>query len=94
MTKYEKFDLLCNHISDMYRRKNADYGDAFGKSWEKYGITASLIRLGDKMNRIEQLTSTGKQQVNDESVRDTLLDLASYALMTVIELDERKILKT
>ena len=93
MEKYEKFDELAKYISDLYRRKNQDYGDAFGKSWDEYGIVASLIRMGDKMNRIKQLTASGKQNVSDESIRDTLLDLASYALMTVVELDERKILR-
>lgn len=93
MKKEEKFAILADEISDLYCRKNADYGDSFGLNFDKYGIVSALIRLSDKMNRIERLILGGKQEVNDESVRDTLKDLASYALMTIIELDERKLLK-
>ena len=93
MTKPARFKEICDSICELYQRKNADYGDAFGKSFDEYGIVAALIRMGDKMNRIKQLTSSGQQHVNDESVKDTLLDLASYSIMTVIELDERKLLK-
>ena len=93
MTKPERFKEICEGICDLYQRKNADYGDAFGKSFDEYGIVAALIRMGDKMNRIKQLTASGKQNVSDESIKDTLLDLGSYSIMTGIELEERKILR-
>ena len=46
------------------------------------------IRLGDKLNRFKALTKSGSQQVSDESVRDTLIDLANYAIMTILEMEE------
>ena len=49
------------------------------------------IRLGDKLARFNALTKEGGQQVSDESIRDTLIDLANYAIMTVMELDEQKV---
>lgn len=73
---------LADTITDLYRRKNADYGDSFARSLDKYGIVAALVRISDKVNRLESLIAPGrKAQVKDESVQDTLLDLASYAIM-------------
>lgn len=48
------------------------------------------IRLGDKFNRFKNLTRSGLRQVVDESIRDTLIDLANYAIMTVMEIDRAK----
>ena len=56
-------------------------------SFEKYGMIMSLIRLSDKMNRLESLVLHGGQQVNDESIIDTLNDMANYAVMTRMELE-------
>lgn len=78
---------LCLQLNDLYARKNADYGDSFHISYEQEGMAMPRIRLGDKYNRFCALTRGNKQQVNDESIRDTLIDLANYALMTVLEID-------
>ena len=79
---------VCKELNELYSRKNHDYGDSFHESFEKYGLTMSAIRLGDKFNRFEALINKG-QQVKDESIRDTLIDMANYAIMTVMELDGR-----
>lgn len=86
--KPDKFKHLCNEISDLYARKNADYGDSFGISIKKYGPIAGLTRISDKFNRLENLMLNKNQRVNDESIKDTLLDLASYALMLAMEMEE------
>lgn len=88
--KVLKHRALCQEANDLYARKNADYGDSFGKSYSEYGITVSCIRLEDKLNRLKSLVRSGDQKVRDESIRDTLIDLANYALMTIIELDGEK----
>ena len=73
-------------MTEIYEDKNSDYGDSFHKLYERYGLQSAVIRLYDKMYRIENLaTSTNK--VKNESVRDTLMDLANYAIMTIMELD-------
>lgn len=91
MTKVEKHKELCNYLNDLYARKNADYGDSFHLSYIEEGMAMPRIRLGDKLNRFKQLSKcASSQQVNDESIRDTLIDLANYALMTVLELDEEQ----
>lgn len=86
---YAKHKDLCRALSELYARKNADYGSSFAESFEKWGMVSPLIRIGDKYNRLVSLAKN-PQQVNDESVRDTLIDLANYALMTIIELDRQK----
>ena len=83
------FKELATSIAELYARKNADYGDSFSKSVEKYGIIAALTRMSDKWNRLENLILNKKEGlVGDEKIEDTLLDLASYCLMTVISLRE------
>lgn len=80
---------LADRITDLYCRKNADYGDAFARSLNKYGIVAALVRVNDKINRLCSLTAPGREaQVKDESILDTLLDLASYAIMAVMWMTE------
>ena len=86
-SKVDKHKQLTTHLSDTYRRKNKDYGDAFGKTHEKYGALSGLTRMSDKFYRIEELILSGEQLVDDESVLDTLMDLANYSLMLYMELN-------
>ena len=83
--KYTLHDAICTELNNIYVAKNHDYGDSFGKSYAEYGMTMACIRLEDKLNRLKSLTKFGSQQVIDESIEDTLLDLANYAIMTVVE---------
>lgn len=79
---------ICAELGDIYIRKNADYGASFHRTFVEEGFAMARIRLTDKLERFKQLTRSGsKQQVADESIRDTLLDLANYAIMTVMEID-------
>lgn len=64
-------------------KKNSDYGNSFEESLDKHGIVASIVRMGDKMNRLEALTDDSRtQQVGSESLLDTLEDLSNYAALT------------
>lgn len=83
------FKEICKSMIATYVKKNADYGSSFDKSLDKFGIVAAVVRIGDKMNRIESL-ATKKAQVTDESIRDTLMDMANYCVMTVMWLDNQK----
>ena len=85
MNKVEKHAQICKELNELYARKNADYGDSFGKSFAEYGLTMACIRLEDKLNRIKSLTKQAAQ-VSDESIVDTLMDLANYSIMTLVEL--------
>ena len=94
--KVEKHRDICDELNQIYEQKNHDYGDSFHKSWIEEGMAMPRIRLGDKLNRFKILTLNANsqdvdvQQVKDESIRDTLLDLANYAIMTIMELDETR----
>jgi hypothetical protein len=80
---------LCESLNALYERKNHDYGDSFHETFVEEGMAMARIRLSDKLNRFKKLSRPDtRQMVNDESVKDTLLDLANYALMTVLEMEE------
>ena len=87
MTKYEKMKDLTNEILKIYVKKNTDYGDSFSKSYKEFGVIAPVVRMSDKMERIKQLSKAEDIKVKDEPIRDTLIDIANYALMTVVEMD-------
>jgi hypothetical protein len=70
----------------LFTRKNADYGDAFAK----YGIIGVLMRIEDKIQRSMSITKNGVNLVNDEGIRDTLIDLHNYAAMALMLLDEKE----
>ena len=74
---------ICKALNALYERKNHDYGDSLEE-----GMAMPRIRLGDKFSRFKTLSRQGDRKVNDESIKDTLLDLANYAIMTVMEMDE------
>lgn len=84
-----KFKDLTGKMCETYIRKNHDYGNSFDKSLDKFGLVASAVRIGDKMNRIESLVQE-KAMVQDESIRDTLLDMASYCVMTIMWLNNNR----
>lgn len=89
MTKVERHEELCSYLNTLYAKKNHDYGDSFHEQFLEEGWASVRIRLTDKLKRFKQLTKNPEsQQIKDESVRDTLIDLANYALMSVMELDE------
>ncbi|MCM1166411.1 MAG: DUF1599 domain-containing protein [Ruminococcus sp.] len=78
-------------MADTYERKNADYGDSFGESIAEFGIVAGVVRISDKFNRLKNLIKDPAQiRVHDESIADTLLDLANYAVMLKIEIENQQ----
>lgn len=77
---------LCVDLHKLYIEKNNDYGDSFRRTRELFPDSI-CIRLSDKLNRIIQLTKHPESQKVNESIEDTLMDLANYALL---ELTERK----
>ena len=87
MSKIEKHKQICEYIHNLYVKKNHDYGDSFHLSFVEEGMAMARIRLSDKLNRFKTLSRNMKQEVNDESIRDTLIDLANYAIMTILEME-------
>lgn len=87
VAKVQKHALICEEINKLYESKNHDYGDSFHQTFIEEGMAMARIRLGDKFNRFKTLSRGDEQKVNDESIRDTLIDLANYAIMTVMEME-------
>ena len=85
--KKKKFKDVLNELYTTYVKKNHDYGDSFAKSIEEFGPVAGTIRITDKYNRLKSLTKDPNAEVKDETLRDTLLDMANYSIMMAIELD-------
>ena len=86
-SKIEKHKQICEELNVLYAKKNHDYGDSFHISFVEEGMAMARIRLSDKLNRFKTLSRNGKQEVNDESIRDTLIDLANYSIMTILEME-------
>lgn len=81
----QELDLVLLEIRDTLIKKNHDYGDSFSKQFRKYGLTSYLIRDDDKTSRLESLQS--KEALVSESIRDTVLDKAGYAILALISLE-------
>ena len=83
------FESVLDEMKELHAKKDKDYGSAFHKSFEEFGVTAGVVRLNDKMERVKSLVKNGKAEVKDESILDTLKDLASYAVMLYVELKNK-----
>ena len=86
MDNVKLHEAVCRELTELYERKNRDYGDSFHESYTEWGLAMAAIRIGDKYRRLASLAHGAERSVTDESVRDTLMDLANYAVMTVMEL--------
>lgn len=94
----EKFDRVQKHLeivtalNNLYASKNSDYGNSFGETYQKLGIISAITRISDKYNRLVSLATKPEEErkVKDESIQDTLLDMANYCIMTVIEMEAEK----
>lgn len=85
MMSEARFIEITSELVTLHKRKNADYGDSFAETFRKFGLVSAAVRISDKTNR---LCALAKQErcVMDETVEDTLRDLACYAIMTLCEL--------
>lgn len=77
-----KFCEFCEKAIEVKKKKGHDYGDVFEKTYGDYGLLSPIMRFRDKMGRIETLMKIKSNQVSDESIKDTILDLGNYCFMT------------
>lgn len=75
---------------EVFKLKNQKYGNSFEKSLDKYGIIAGLVRISDKFNRLENLILTNDSGTDDESLEDTLKDMANYCNMLAVYLRNKE----
>ena len=87
MDKIKKHSEICNKLTEIYTKKNKDYGNSFGETFEKLGLISAITRISDKYNRLCNLAINNNPEIKDETITDTLIDLANYCIMTLIETD-------
>ena len=84
------FKFYTDKLAATLQEKNQAYGDSFTKSIDEDGLLVLKIRLGDKFNRVSSLIKKGELKENDESLEDTLLDMAGYSILGLKYLEEHK----
>ena len=84
MNRVEQMKQIQQEALELFTRKNTDYGDAFAT----YGVIGVLMRIEDKLKRSVSITKNGVNLVQDERIRDTLVDLHNYAAMALMLMDE------
>lgn len=90
MDNVKKFKEIANGLGELYEKKNRAYGNSFSDTYKKLGIISAVTRISDKHNRLCNLATNPDIDNLGESIEDTLKDLASYAIMTLIELENSK----
>lgn len=90
MDRYDKLEELVDSLLSLYKKKNSDYGNSFADTVEKLGFAYALGTLNTKVDRAISVFNKGECEIADESIRDTLMDLANYSLMTLVEIDMLK----
>lgn len=86
----KSFINIANELCDLYEKKNKAYGNSFGDTYKKLGIISAVTRISDKYNRLCNLATNPNIDNLDESIEDTLKDLAAYSIMTLNELRNGK----
>jgi hypothetical protein len=89
LTKGDKHLEICKKLNDTYRKKNADYKDSFNRIMDENGEVSAIIRLKDKVYRLENLLDS-PAQVKEENKIETCLDGANYFIMYAMKLMERQ----
>ena len=89
MSDAEIYDGVVKRLSETYKAKNHDYGDSCHKAYHEFGLVSFLVRLSDKLNRAITLAKK-TPRVHDDSIKDTLQDMANYAILACVELEKSK----
>jgi len=86
MDRVKQFNCIQNECLEIFKKKNADYGDAFAT----HGVVGVLVRINDKLSRFTNITKKGIEiNVTDETLKDTLMDLHNYAAMAIMCLEQK-----
>lgn len=86
MTETEKFCCILDEMRDVFIQKNSDYGNSFAETIQEFGYVPAVARINDKLKRVKNMVKGNEMNVN-ESMRDNLMDIAVYSVLTIIELD-------
>ena len=83
-----QFSDILKEMQELYLKKNHDYGNSFSETIQEFGFTPAIARINDKLKRVKQMVGGEPMQVK-ESMRDNLIDIANYCILTIIELDNQ-----
>ena len=83
------FEMVIAEMLDTYKKKNADYGNSFADTIHEFGYIPAVARINDKLKRVKNMVKGNEMNVN-ESMRDNLMDIANYCVLTIIELDNQE----
>ena len=84
------FEMVTAEMLNMYQRKNADYGNSFVETIQEFGFIPAVARINDKLKRVKNMVKGKDMNIKDESMRDNLMDIANYCVLTIMELDNQK----
>lgn len=90
MNDGEKFNSLLLEMRAMYESKNKDYGNSFAETIQEFGFIPAIARINDKIKRAKNIVKGQDMNIKNESLRDALIDTATYCVITLIELDKQK----
>ena len=85
-----KFGKVLSEMFKTYRKKNADYGNSFSETIQEFGYIPAVARINDKVKRMKNIVKGQKMNIESESLRDNLMDIAVYSVLTIVELDNQK----
>lgn len=86
----DNFETITKEMHELYKNKNSDYGSSVNDTYQKYGMVSYLVRMEDKLNRARTLIQKQTQNVADEKLRDTLIDLSVYSVLAIIEMEKEE----
>lgn len=93
MNNVEQFKKIATELGELYAKKNKAYGNSFSDTYKKLGIISAVTRISDKYNRLCNLATNPDIDNLGENLEDTLRDMASYCIMTVMELENAKVIR-
>lgn len=84
------FEMVTAEMLNMYQRKNADYGNSFAETIREFVFIPAVARINDKLKRVKNMVKGREMNIiKDESLRDNLMDIANYCVLTIMELDNQ-----
>lgn len=90
VTEDNKFKFYTDDLAATLLQKNRAYGNSFDREMDEWGLSALCIRISDKYSRLKNLVKNPNINVGDESLYDTLKDLAGYAILGLNYLNNKK----
>lgn len=99
LTDVEIFEKITTDMLELYKIKNKNYGSSFSEQFKEYGLTSVCIRLDDKIRRLKSLNKQMQDVQNGicqldnqgESITDTLVDVANYSVLALMELEKENL---